>query len=115
MPSYVADAEELDFHSRTHRHLPAPEPLVPLGQLRALIAHLIAAPVPGGPDIPQLVEVLARGRLPRVLPKEKRKGMARKIHVLLDSAGSMRLFQRDATELVRALRDVAGPAIMSEK
>lgn len=115
MPSYVVNAEELDFHSRTHRHLPAAEPLVPVGQLRALIAHLIAAPVPGDPDISQLVDGLARGRLPRVLPREKRRGTAHRLHVLLDTAGSLRLFQGDAFELITALRDVAGPAIVSEE
>jgi ribosomal protein S1 len=114
-PSYVADAEELSFDSRAHRQLPDPAPLVPPGQLRSLITNSLIVPVPGALDILQLVEALARGRLPRVLPRKKRRGLASKVHVLLDTAGSMRLFRRDAAQLLRALSDVAGPAILSQE
>src|ERR1051326_395423 len=114
MPQYVSDADELAFDSGAVRRLPVPEPLVPFAQLRSLIADLIAAPVPGDPDIKRLVRDLARGRVPHVLPRKERKGAARRIHVLVDTADSMRLFNHDAAALLNAFRAVAGPAIQSE-
>ncbi len=113
MPSYVADAEELDFPQRARRLLDPP-PLIPRCQLRALVANLLTCRIPGNPDIRQLVSSLARGRLPAVLPREERRGVARRIYLLSDTADSMRLFQRDATALIKALRDVAGPALQDE-
>lgn len=114
MPPYIANAEQLDFESGTIRRLPIPDPLVPIAQLRSLIADLIAAPVPGDPDIERLVRDIARGHLPRVLPRKERKGAARRIHVVVDTADSMRLFQRDAGTLLSKLRQIAGPSIQSE-
>lgn len=114
VPSWIKEAEELDLQSGSARHLVAPTPLIPFAQLRAFIADLIIEPVPGEPDIPKLVEALAQGRLPRVLPRMKRKGAARRIHVLLDTADSMRFFRTDALALLRALDEVVGPALQSE-
>ena len=115
MPPYVADAEELNFERGTFRHLDPPEALVPQEQLRALIGTVVSAPVPGEPDVSKLVDALAQGRLPRVLPRKKRKGIAARIHVLIDTADAMRLFHKDSATLMRALRNVAGPAIQSEQ
>lgn len=113
-PPWVEEAEELDLLPGSARTLPTPVPLVPVSQLRAFVTDLITGSIPGEPDIPKLVEALARGQLPRVLPRLKRKGAARRIHVLLDTADSMRFFRSDAVALLRALDDVAGPAIRSE-
>jgi small subunit ribosomal protein S1 len=115
MPAYIAAAQELDFDRNMFRRLPAAEPLVPLGQLRALVGDLISAPVPGDPDIHRIVDALAEGRLPAVLPRITRKGVASRLHLLIDSADSMRLFDGDAHALLRAVHAVAGPAVESER
>jgi small subunit ribosomal protein S1 len=115
MPAYIADAAELTFERRTVRRLPEAEPLVPYSQIRALAGELISTAVPGDLDIETIVDALAQGRLPSVLPRHARKGIARHLHIIVDSADSMRLFARDASALVAAVRGVAGPAVRSAR
>jgi small subunit ribosomal protein S1 len=115
MPSYIADAEELEFERKSRRHVPPPAPLVPHAQLRALAADLISAPTPGELDIPALVNVLAQGCIPAVLPRSVRKGTARRIRIIIDTADSMRLFEHDARDLMTAIHALAGSAVRSAR
>jgi ribosomal protein S1 len=114
MPSYVAEAEELNFHRGTHRNLPPPQPLVPHNQLRSLISDLITTPIPASLDLERIVIALARGRVPRQLPRIRRRGFARRIHVIWDTADPMWLFRRDATAVLDRLDALAGNAVQSE-
>ena|GEM_PF-903 len=114
MPGYIADAPEVEF-TNTERHLPPSPPLIPATQMRSFATELISAPVPGEADIDRLVMALARGRLPRELPRTQRKGTARRVHLIIDTADSMRLLQRDSHMLTAAVRAVAGPALQSEQ
>jgi small subunit ribosomal protein S1 len=114
MPSYVAEAEELDFRRGTHRNLYPPHPLVPRNQLRSLISDLITTAIPGEPDIGRIVMALARGHLPRPLPRISRRGFARRVHVIWDTADPMWLFRRDAAAILDGLDVLAGNAVQRE-
>ena len=114
MPSYVENSEELNFNSEMARKLSPPAPLVPASQLRALIADLMAVSVPGDPDIPKIITALAQGHLPTRLPRRPRRGFTRRIHLLVDTADSMWLFQHDASLLVEAF-DAFGSSLIQDE
>src|ERR1700690_289080 len=92
MPAYVANAEPVWF-ATTARSTNRPQPAVPHGQLRALVGNLVKVPAPSGPDLPRIIDQLARGHLLRVIPREIGEGTAHNIHVVIDSGGVMELFQ----------------------
>ena len=114
MPPFIAQAEEFDFPD-TVRELPPPSPLVSATQMRALASDLIFVARPGEPDIARLVETMASGRPLKNIPRKSRPGIASHVHVLIDDSGAMRLFQADVDRALRALRQVAGGALRSER
>jgi len=82
-----------------------PAPLFPMPRARSVLVELVAHRVnDGAPDVPALLAYVARGELPRRLPRLPRRTLAFGAELVLDSSAAMQPFQRDAEALEATLK-----------
>jgi hypothetical protein len=88
-----------------------PNPLFPSGQARAILTAAIGAMAAAAdPDVPALIDAVARGRLVE-FRRRPRPTLRAGAEVLIDTSGAMLPFALDALVLRRQITDLLGDAV----
>ncbi|MFD4676460.1 hypothetical protein ACFWNN_42530 [Lentzea sp. NPDC058450] len=105
-----ADAVPLEVPTQRHRSARPPHHrLLPPKSERAILQAILSHRVPDGQiDVPRLVDMVARGRPVRTLPRLQVPTMRFGVQVLVDMSPAMDLFARDQDSLVEQVRGLVG-------
>ncbi|MDX1416887.1 MAG: hypothetical protein R3293_21975, partial [Candidatus Promineifilaceae bacterium] len=88
--------------------VPLPE-LIPANYIRALLARLLAAPIPEGlVDVEELVETIAHGRPVSYIPRQPIPSLRLGVQLLIDTSESMAPFSEDQDYLLEHIQDLVG-------
>ena len=101
--------DERELLADPARRPPPRQPLAPWPRLWPFLrAALGAARTGNAPDLPRLVALLARGHLPRRLPRRRRRGWADQCQLVVDKAEPLRPFWSDFDALGKHLQRLRG-------
>jgi len=109
-PEWLVDVKSAERPSGIPVKGPAPEPLFPRTQTRALLTAAISTWDTDGPlDVLRVVDMLARLEPIRELPHETAASVRRGAQVLVDTGMGMGPFRADVTQLLAHLEALVAP------
>lgn len=110
-PPWLADRETALPRARISEAPTPPLPIIAPIRLRAILTELFAIEVEGKAlDVRRLVDRVARGRLVAQLPRLNRRGMARRMLLLLDVGLAMDPFSQDQIQFAASVQRLFDPS-----
>jgi hypothetical protein len=109
-PAWLVDVNAVQRQTGPPPRGPAPEPLFPRTQTRALLTAAISTWDDDGPiDVGRIVDRLSRLEPIRELPRETTPSVRRGAQVLIDTGMAMGPFRADVTQLLEHLKRLVAP------